>query len=275
MLLSQMFTEIRSRSFLSLMLSVLFHMLVLLLLYPLFSPRRVEDVGDLVTVQLLRESERRLPRYPLLKPPIRPITKGKPLGIHPPFPSAVSSVETHLQVEIDWRETGVTPPSEGGLNLWKAEGLNFAPIGFRPYINFPPPRSRELPFSSPRPNLDLKLPGLESVLTSEPSELELEVEDLREFLSIIRRRIEKAKRYPDEARRKGIEGTVVLAFTVGRRGELESVEVISSSGYKWLDEAAIQTINRAAPFPPLERFSSRESLRIEVAITFKLESRWR
>ena len=267
-----MFIDARSRSFLSLILSVLFHLAVLISLYPFLSPQRgKDDVGESVTVQLLRERERRLPRYPLLKPPVRPVMRGRPVGSHIPLPSPTPSVETHLRAEASWGETGVVPPTEGGQEAWAAEDLRLVPIGLGPRIDLPPPRPEGPPSEPPRPTLDLKLPGLESMLTSEPTDLELEIEDLEEFLAIVRKRIEKAKRYPEEARRKGMEGTVVVAFTVGKKGELESVEVVKSSGYKELDEAAVQTIKRAAPFPPLERFSSRERLKIEVPITFKLE----
>lgn len=46
-------------------------------------------------------------------------------------------------------------------------------------------------------------------------------------------------------------GTVVVRFTVGPAGELLSREIAESSGSKMLDDAAVASIDRAAPFPPM------------------------
>jgi protein TonB len=47
------------------------------------------------------------------------------------------------------------------------------------------------------------------------------------------------------------EGTVVVRFTVDASGQVLSREVAESSGYKMLDDAAVASIDRAAPFPPM------------------------
>ena len=61
--------------------------------------------------------------------------------------------------------------------------------------------------------------------------------------------------YPDEARRKQLQDsqTLSLLVTVGLRrdGSLRSVDVIQSSGYKLIDEAAVRIVHLAAPFPAL------------------------
>lgn len=46
-------------------------------------------------------------------------------------------------------------------------------------------------------------------------------------------------------------GTVVVRFTVDALGQVISREVTASSGSKMLDEAAMASIDRAAPFPPM------------------------
>ncbi len=46
-------------------------------------------------------------------------------------------------------------------------------------------------------------------------------------------------------------GTVIVRFTVGPTGEVLSREIAESSGSKMLDEAAVASIDRAAPFPPM------------------------
>jgi protein TonB len=96
--------------------------------------------------------------------------------------------------------------------------------------------------------------------------------DLGSYLGSARMRIEKAKRYPREARRKGLEGKVVLSFQINRKGEAGEIKLIQSSGYSELDEEGIATIRRASPFPsPL--LIEKENLFLEVPIHFKLEKK--
>ena len=61
--------------------------------------------------------------------------------------------------------------------------------------------------------------------------------------------IERAKTYPRFAREQGIEGTVLVRFKVLPTGDVETVNVVRSSGARILDEASIKTVYRAAPMP--------------------------
>lgn len=58
------------------------------------------------------------------------------------------------------------------------------------------------------------------------------------------------RHYPEEARRKRIFGSLRLAVTLLPDGRVAGVEVLESSGYRVLDQAAIRTIRLAAPFAP-------------------------
>lgn len=55
--------------------------------------------------------------------------------------------------------------------------------------------------------------------------------------------------YPVEARRLGEEGKVQLTVHIGGNGDVTKVEVLQSSGYKLLDEAAIQAVQRWKAHP--------------------------
>jgi protein TonB len=55
--------------------------------------------------------------------------------------------------------------------------------------------------------------------------------------------------YPRNARREGLEGVVTIRATIGKKGEIEDVEVIGSSGATSLDEAALTAV-REASFKP-------------------------
>ena len=57
--------------------------------------------------------------------------------------------------------------------------------------------------------------------------------------------------YPDEARRQGVYGELVLTVSLNRDGTIKSMDVIKSSGHKLLDDAAQRIVRLAAPFPAL------------------------
>jgi protein TonB len=63
--------------------------------------------------------------------------------------------------------------------------------------------------------------------------------------------IEPFKRYPDDASRTGVRGVVQLVFEIDRTGRVLGVWVSKSSGSSVLDMAAIDTVRRAAPLPPI------------------------
>ena len=57
--------------------------------------------------------------------------------------------------------------------------------------------------------------------------------------------------YPEEARRRGLHGDVLLTVGINRDGSIRSIDVIRGSGEPLLDIAAERTVRLAAPFPPL------------------------
>ena len=68
-------------------------------------------------------------------------------------------------------------------------------------------------------------------------------------LAQIKERIAAAKRYPPLARRRGIEGEVVVRFSIDAAGAPQTIEIIRSSGSPILDEEVRATVLRAAPMP--------------------------
>ncbi|MEE9195303.1 MAG: energy transducer TonB [Alphaproteobacteria bacterium] len=75
--------------------------------------------------------------------------------------------------------------------------------------------------------------------------------------------------YPYRARRKEIEGRVVLRVRVLPGGTARSVEVLSSSGHAILDRAALKAV-RAWRFVPAKRSGVPVGGAIDVPITFRL-----
>ena len=72
--------------------------------------------------------------------------------------------------------------------------------------------------------------------------------------------------------RSKIAGIVVVRFKVGPEGELISREVATSSGSKLLDDAAVQSIERAAPFPKMPDDAEKKEPMV-VSVPFKFSVR--
>jgi protein TonB len=57
--------------------------------------------------------------------------------------------------------------------------------------------------------------------------------------------------YPNEARRRGLHGDVLMTVTLNRDGSVKGIEVVQSSGQPMLDAAAQRIVRLSAPFPAL------------------------
>jgi protein TonB len=91
-----------------------------------------------------------------------------------------------------------------------------------------------------------------------------------EYLAEVLSRVQAAKFYPLRARRRREHGTVKVRFTIRATGELGAVEVAGSSGRSCLDRAAVQTVRRAALFPPFPEALRANELHVVVPIVYQL-----
>jgi protein TonB len=72
-----------------------------------------------------------------------------------------------------------------------------------------------------------------------------------QFQQALMRHIERFQHYPYEARRSHMEGTVQIAFVMGRDGKILDAWVRSSSGRVILDQEAVDALRRAEPLPKI------------------------
>lgn len=91
---------------------------------------------------------------------------------------------------------------------------------------------------------------------------------LSNYQGMILSRLQRAKRYPSDARRRGIEGVAVLSFTVGANGQVNGARIARSSGHAVLDQAVMAMIRRAGPFPPIPPEIGRSRLPVRVPVQF-------
>jgi periplasmic protein TonB len=92
-----------------------------------------------------------------------------------------------------------------------------------------------------------------------------------EYGTKVRALIERRKKYPPRAKRLGIQGEVRLEFTVAANGGLLDSRVSASSGAEAIDEAALQAVRAAAPFPPLPPELSVDRLKLAIKLIYKYE----
>ena len=93
---------------------------------------------------------------------------------------------------------------------------------------------------------------------------------MRSYFGQISAWIDANKDYPAECKKHKQQGAVVVKFTIGRDGQLLASAIKQSSGHALLDQAALATLARAAPFPPIPDFVGRETLSIAVPIDYAL-----
>lgn len=59
--------------------------------------------------------------------------------------------------------------------------------------------------------------------------------------------------YPDEARRRRLQGQVVISVAIRRNGSIERADIVQSSGIALLDSSALRIARLAEPYPPLPK----------------------
>lgn len=93
---------------------------------------------------------------------------------------------------------------------------------------------------------------------------------LKRFLAEVRLRIDRCKQYPFAARRRHMAGRVTVCFAIHPDGSVRGLEVVESSGFSVLDRAALEAVNRAAPFPEFPREMLNRALEVEIGVVFEL-----
>jgi len=74
-------------------------------------------------------------------------------------------------------------------------------------------------------------------------------DQMSRYFALVKGIIESKKRYPEEAKRRGEEGTVVVSFTIDESGKPVNVRLASSSGSPSIDNETLRLI-RSLKFPP-------------------------
>jgi TonB family protein len=253
--------------------SITLHVLALLIFagVKLYTERSVEDS---LPVTFLGERKTRLLRRSV---PIRPaVSLAEPPRRHSPEqytvrPEYGSSVEFYVSAS----ESGFSAVESMGQEVFRDMTIQKPSVGLQRRLATP--MAAEL----------LKEPHLRGIqveprisgghaLLSDIAPVQAKpdmgiVDDaLQRFGEAVRRRIESKKKYPLVAQRAGIEGRTGIKMTILKDGRLGKVEIVKPSKYEILDNAALQSIRDAAPFPPIPEELGRDEIEMSIHLVFKI-----
>ena len=92
---------------------------------------------------------------------------------------------------------------------------------------------------------------------------------LADYINNVYKKIIDAVYYPQDAKKAGWQGTVKLSLNINYDGTLKEVKLLQSSGYSILDQAALETVYRQAPYPALPEQVQQDELRVEIPVAFR------
>ena len=97
------------------------------------------------------------------------------------------------------------------------------------------------------------------------------------YLDTFRRAVEEmgTRNFPQKALSEGIFGNVRLAVQLKPNGSVDKIEVTQSSGHRFLDEAAVQSVRLAAPFAPFPDEMRKNVDILEIIRTWRFDARER
>jgi protein TonB len=238
--------------------SVVLHITIFLIAFSVIIPvkdkKREEFFARLVSPEELLPPAPPVSAIPKVRPvrPVRPNTTQPRTSVPTPemkegshtVPSPVTSVPEPLSSA----STPVSPDerSERGTEIGRAEVKENAQA-----LRVPMPSTKEKLF-------DRNIIGeiAKRDINKEEKEartFSFDVKEMR-YLTYLRRlkeRIESIWIYPPDAAAKGIYGDLLIKFTIKKNGKLGAAEIVRTSGYKTLDDAALRALKNAEPFWPL------------------------
>jgi len=86
------------------------------------------------------------------------------------------------------------------------------------------------------------------------------------------KRIYASVRYPKKALERGQTGSVRVAVTINRQGNIVSTSVVQASDVDSLNEAALEAVNKVAPYPAIPDTISGSTFEFTAPIKFVLQN---
>ena len=176
-----------------------------------------------------------------------------------PISLQISTVVTHIEEpksEPAAQEQTVPREPEPSKNLPKKEKPK-KPIS-RPLPQTSVENNASVPFVDASPSPTTASETVHATTSETPSYLAQHKDEIIQAL-------QRAKAYPELARKRSIEGVVEVSFTIKPTGEVEEVEATSSS--KILSASAIESVHKAKVYFP----HPLENVTIKIPINYILK----
>jgi len=117
-----------------------------------------------------------------------------------------------------------------------------------------------------RTGVSADAPTLEDTIS-----LESKAPQYLSYLHQIKTRIRDHWTFPAEAREKRQGGMLTAVFTLNNSGQLVNVNIVSPSGHASLDQAAIEAIRLAAPYPTFPDHIKLKFLNIRAEFDYRFQ----
>ena len=125
--------------------------------------------------------------------------------------------------------------------------------------------------AAPQPRQPSSTAALQAQAEQQQLLAEQEEDAVQSYLGLVFQKLESHKRYPRIAERSGLNGRVMLRFTVRWDGEVLNPEVVEVSGHDSFRKAALQALARVGQLPNFPDEIRNRELLVEVPITYKLD----
>jgi protein TonB len=240
--------------------------LLFILLWP--NPQKRINPQDIISVSFLP-----MPRKTLVKPvpppkkaPRKPTPVSKQVATRPSrTPVIVAKKNSPILEEKPAAPQGRTPPREA-----KRQAATEPQEVKRPESHPADSARKKIAITErPLPTLRELLPPL-TWSSSEahdkgqeaPVHLNTKNPQYITYFGSIKRAIELVWQYPEPALRYGLQGKLLLEFSILANGNLAGARIIRSSGSNLLDEEALRAVQAAAPFNPIPPWIDKNRLDI-------------
>jgi len=121
--------------------------------------------------------------------------------------------------------------------------------------------------NQPKPQEKENVPSVNA-----PSNVNEQAQDpILNYCKIIQKKVLDNLAYPVEAKQSGFQGTVKLSLRLSYQGELLDAKVKESSTHKLLDDDALSTARRIAPYPPFPPAVKESDIWVDIPIIYQLE----
>ena len=223
-------------------------------------PAPVEPVADLQTPKPIERVETR-PEHVVRR-------QAVPAPVKPVIPKPVERKKPRTASQ---RERVVEPPPKEKI----ATRTTDRQAASRVSAAVPHAAAPVLPraVAAPQPRQPVSTAALQAQVEQEQVVGEQEEDAVQAYLGLVFQKLESHKRYPRIAERSGLNGRVVLRFTVRRDGEVLNPEVVEVVGHESFRKAALQALKRVGQLPNFPDEIGRRELLVEVPITYKLDDR--